>query len=82
MSHISNQNEYTRDFLMFPESKSVVTVESRLKEFKMQSIIGPNIKEILETIGWRFDKQEYDEIAIDRSICATDADGNIITFKD
>ena len=63
-SHISN--EYTREFLMFPESKSVVTVEPRLREsqFSRRSVIGPNTKEILETLGWRFDGNEYDKITI------------------
>ena len=73
------------DFMMFEKSIKGVTVESQFKVFHMQSIIGPNLKNILETLGWRFDKQEYDEITIDErenSKCATDADGNIITFKD
>ena len=67
MSHISKYyGENSRDFLMYAQGTIGVTVESRLEEFNMQSIIGPNIKEIMETIGWRFDKQEYDKITIDK----------------
>ena len=41
-AHISEY--HSSDFLMFATEIKGVTVESRLNEFKMQSIIGPNIR--------------------------------------